>query len=184
MRIIAGRYRSRKLKTVPSFLVRPTPDRLREAMFSILMPRIEGSVFFDIYAGSGAIGIEALSRGATHVVLIEKSAQAVAIIRDNLQALGAEAETTVVRGSAAAVLPQLLPAHKPDLVFLDPPYDRTAEYAQTLTILGEAGSPYAIAQHPSRLDLEEEYGHLRRFRILKQGDNSLSFYQTDDSSSE
>ena len=177
MRIIAGRFRSRKLKTVSGLQVRPTPDRLREALFSVLMPRLAGTLFMDIYAGSGAVGLEALSRGAAHVILIEKSAQAAAIIRDNLQMLDAEAEASVVRGSAATVLPQVLASRKPDLVFLDPPYELVAEYTQTLKQLGEAACPYVVAQHPSRLVLAEEFGALRKFRVLKQGDNSLSFYQ-------
>jgi 16S rRNA (guanine(966)-N(2))-methyltransferase RsmD len=173
VRIIAGQYRSRKLKSVPGMAVRPTPDRLRESLFSVLAPRIEGAVFLDAYAGSGAVGIEALSRGAKHVVLIERSAQALEVIRENLATLKIEGDVTLVRGSAAATL-QKYPA---DIAFIDPPYDRTYEYATSLTILAEISCPLAIAQHPSRLVLDEAYGRLEKRRVLKQGDNSLSFYE-------
>lgn len=184
MRVIAGQFRSRKLKSIPGLQVRPTPDRLREALFSVLMPRIEGAVFLDVYAGSGAVAIEALSRGASHIILIEKDARALAVIRENLQTLGVQAEASVVRGSAGTVLPQMLESRRPDIVFLDPPYDHVAEYTQTLEQLGSAGSPYVIAQHPSRLVLQEQYGQLRKVRILRQGDNSLSFYDLAQSSGE
>ncbi|HSU32418.1 MAG TPA: 16S rRNA (guanine(966)-N(2))-methyltransferase RsmD [Bryobacteraceae bacterium] len=173
MRIIAGRYRSRKLKSVPGMTVRPTPDRLREAIFSILAPRIEGATFLDAYAGSGAVGIEALSRGAKHVVLIERSGQALEVIRENLATLKAGGEVTVVRGSAITVLRK----HPADIAFIDPPYERVKEYSDSLSILAEMGCPLAIAQHPSRLVLDEKYGRLEKRRVLKQGDNSLSFYE-------
>ena len=173
MRIIAGRYRSRKLKSVSGIAVRPTPDRLRETLFSILAPRIEGVTFLDAYAGSGAVGIEALSRGAKHVVLIERSGQALDVIRQNLAALKTGSEVTVVRGSATAVLRK----HPADIAFIDPPYERVKEYAESLSILADMGCPLAIAQHPSRLVLDEQYGGLEKKRVLKQGDNSLSFYE-------
>src|SRR5215470_5917922 len=88
MRVIGGKFRSRVLKSLPGLDVRPTPDRLREALFNILAPRIDGIVFADLYAGTGAVGIEALSRGARKVVFVEQKAAAVRVIRDNLKALG------------------------------------------------------------------------------------------------
>ena len=172
MRIIAGRLRSRRLKSVPGLAVRPTPDRLREALFNVLAPHIEGSVFLDAYAGSGAVGIEALSRGASKVILIERNAQAIATIRENLRELDIEKQVTVVRGGAAVLLPE----YPADIVFLDPPYDRIEEYGAALRALASVRSPLVIAQHASRLLLDEVYGDLRKTRILKQGDNSLSFY--------
>lgn len=176
MRVIAGRFRSRKLKSVPGMNVRPTPDRLRESLFSVLMPRIEGATFLDVYAGSGAVAIEALSRGAVHILLIEKDPQALAVIRENLDSLGAAGEASVIRGNAGVVLPQILQSRIPDITFLDPPYDRVQEYVQCLAQLGNARAPYVIAQHTSRLSLDEWFGDLRKYRVLKQGDNSLSFY--------
>lgn len=173
MRIIAGRFRSRKIKSVPGLDIRPTPDRLREALFNVLTPRIQGSVFLDAFAGSGAVGMEALSRGATGVILIERNSRAFGMLRENLRALGIEGEVTVVRGSAVA----LLPNYHSDIAFLDPPYDQVQLYEESLLALSRSGCKLVIAQHPSKLSLEEDYGGLKKFRVLRQGDNSLSFYE-------
>ncbi len=173
MRVIAGRFRSRKLKSVPGMAVRPTPDRMREALFNVLALQIPETVFLDAYAGSGAVGIEALSRGAKRVILIERRAAAVAIIRENLAALAIREEVTVVRGSASV----LLPNYPADIAFIDPPYDHVNEYADALLALSGTACNLAIAQHMSRVDLEERYGNLVKTRVLKQGDNSLSFYE-------
>ncbi len=172
MRVIAGRFRSRVLKSVPGLLVRPTPDRLREALFNVLAPRIEGVVFLDAYAGSGAVGIEALSRGASHVILIERNPQALLVARDNLQSLKIESEVTLVRGRAAL----LISNYKPDLAFIDPPYDQEKEYGDSFKALEKQGCGLVIAQHSSKLTLEPQYAGLQKYRVLKQGDNSLSFY--------
>ncbi len=173
MRVIGGRFRSRKLASVPGLAVRPTPDRLRETLFNILAPRIDGCTFVDAYAGSGAVGLEALSRGAAHVVLIEKSAQAVAVIRENVAALGAEGEVTVVRGNAT----MLAAEHAADIVFIDPPYEHRKAYVESITSLGLTECPLVIAQHASRMVLAEQFEKLRRVRSVKQGDNMLSFYE-------
>ena len=90
MRVIAGEFRSRRIKSVPGLEVRPTPDRLREALFNVLAPRIAGAVFLDCYAGSGSVGIEALSRGAKRAIFIEKNGRALDVLRDNLKSLGIE----------------------------------------------------------------------------------------------
>ncbi len=174
MRVIAGEFRSRRLKTLSGLNTRPTPDRLRETLFNILAPRIEGVTFLDAYAGTGAVGIEALSRGAAHAIFVEKSRAAVEIIRDNLAALGLEKRAEVFTGKAAAVLERLAA----DIVFLDPPYELDREYAQSLDLLGSRPSELVIAQHSSRFPLADEYGALKRTRIARQGDNSLSFYET------
>ncbi len=173
MRIIAGEYRSRKLKSVPGLEVRPTPDRLRESLFNVLAPRLTGAIFVDAYAGSGAVGLEALSRGAKRVILIEKKQAAIEVIRDNIETLKvSKGAASVVRGQASALLANF-PA---DIVFLDPPYEQEAEYTSSLNALAATPCELAIAQHTSRLTLADEYGRLRKTRVLKQGDNSLSFY--------
>jgi 16S rRNA (guanine966-N2)-methyltransferase len=174
MRVIAGSLRSRQLKSVPGLAVRPTPDRLREALFNVLAPRIKGAAFIDAYAGSGAVGIEAVSRGAGRVILIERNPQALAVIRENLQALAIESAVTVVRGKASL----LLPNYQADIVFLDPPYEHVNEYGNSLLAIPQTGCRLAIAQHASQLTLEPQYGLLRKTRVLRQGDNSLSFYET------
>ncbi|HEX4772665.1 MAG TPA: 16S rRNA (guanine(966)-N(2))-methyltransferase RsmD [Bryobacteraceae bacterium] len=173
MRVIGGRFRSRKLKPVPGMMTRPTPDRLREALFNVLTPRIDGKVFLDGYAGTGAVAIEALSRGARHAIVIERNAEAVRVLRDNLESLGLGTEATVVRGAAVAKLRD----YACDIAFLDPPYEQSGDYAACLSILAESDCGLAIAQHSSRVTLGENYGRLTRRRVLKQGDNSLSFYE-------
>ena len=173
MRVIGGRLRSRRLKPVPGLHTRPTPDRLREALFNVLTPRIANATFLDAYAGTGSVGIEALSRGADKAILIERSPAALAILRANLRALQLTEEAVVVRGSAAAVLS----AYRCDIAFLDPPYEEIGEYQKAMVALDASQCPLVIAQHTSRFALEERYGTLHKQRVLKQGDNSLSFYE-------
>jgi 16S rRNA (guanine(966)-N(2))-methyltransferase RsmD len=174
MRVIAGEFRSRRLKTLPGLATRPTPDRLRETLFNVLAPVIDGCVFLDAYAGTGAVGIEALSRGARKCVFVEKNRAAVEVIRENLATLGLENRAEVFTGKAIAVL-ERAPA---DIVFLDPPYELEKEYEAALNALGASTEKLVIAQHSSRIELQAEYGCLRRYRVLKQGDNSLSFYRS------
>jgi 16S rRNA (guanine(966)-N(2))-methyltransferase RsmD len=173
MRVIGGEFRSRALKSLPGLDVRPTPDRLREALFNVLAPRIEGAVFADLYAGTGAVGIEALSRGAARAILAEQKHAAVRVIRENLKTLGLEARADVRHVRALAAMARL----EADIVFLDPPYELEKEYASALALLGEKPPGLVIVQHSRRLKLEDEYGALRRTRRLKQGDNELSFYE-------
>lgn len=170
MRIIAGEFRSRKIESVPGMDVRPTPDRLRESLFSILMPVLEGATFVDAYAGCGSVGLEAISRGARRVTFIERSSAALEVLRRNITALGVAPSANVVRGRAA----QSLGAVPADIVFLDPPYTEPGEYAAALA---QANAPLVVAQHSSKLALDDVYGPLTRYRIVKQGDNSLSFYR-------
>lgn len=173
MRVIAGEFRSRLLKTLPGMSTRPTPDRMRESLFSILGPAIEGVNFVDAYAGSGAVGIEALSRGAAHVVFIERSRPAVAVIKDNLQSLDIESRATVLLGKAS----QRLPALAGDIVFVDPPYELTKEYGACFEALENSSVRLLLMQHPSRLHLPESNGRWVRYRQLRQGDNTISFYR-------
>ena len=172
MRVIAGEFRSRRLQSIPGLSTRPTPDRLRETLFDILGPRIEGAVFLDAYAGTGAVGIEALSRGAARAIFIERSKNAAGVIRENLHSLGIVDRALLVVSPAISALA----LHKADIVFLDPPYDREGEYAPALKLLGENPPQVVIAQHSVRLVLEDVYGELKRARIVKQGDNALSIY--------
>jgi 16S rRNA (guanine(966)-N(2))-methyltransferase RsmD len=172
MRIIAGEFRSRRLKSIPGDATRPTSDRLRETIFDILQTRIAGSIFLDAYAGTGAMGIEALSRGAHHAYFLERNRIALEAIRENLASLKVEARATVVPG---AVL-QTLTRHRADIVFLDPPYGLEREYPAALDLLTADPPPLVIVQHSIRLKLADDYGGLRRTRLLKQGDNALSFY--------
>lgn len=161
------------MKTLPGLTTRPTPDRLRETLFNILSPRIGETTFLDAYAGTGAVGIEALSRGAERAIFVEKNRAAVEIIRENLHSLGIENRAEVFTGKAWNVLERLAA----DIVFLDPPYELEREYGLVLETLGERKNMLVVAQHASRFSLADEYGAMKRTRILKQGDNSLSFYE-------
>jgi 16S rRNA (guanine(966)-N(2))-methyltransferase RsmD len=172
MRVIGGEFRSRRLKSLPGAATRPTPDRLRETLFDILAPRIEGASFVDAYAGTGAVGIEALSRGAARVVFLERNRKAAEVIRENLFALGASGRGSVVQGAAAAALP----LYHPDIVFIDPPYDMAGEYTAAMEALAANPPALAVVQHSIRLELAPEYGALARFRTVRQGDNALSFF--------
>lgn len=172
MRVIGGEFRSRRLKSLPGLKLRPTPDRLRETLFDILAPRIREAIFLDAYAGSGAVGIEALSRGAARAIFIEKHRAAVAVIGENLAALGLEGRAEVVHGEALEQLARF----SADIVFLDPPYGLERECSSALRLLGKAPPPLVVAQHAGRASLEDDYGGLRRLRLLRQGDNALSFF--------
>jgi 16S rRNA (guanine966-N2)-methyltransferase len=197
MRIIAGEYRSRALAAPAGMATRPTSDRLRETLFNVLAPRIAGARFLDLYAGSGAVGIEALSRGAAHVVFVERAPAALKALRRNLERLGITGGFEIYAGGVAGFLRAAGPRREPhEVVFLDPPYEAAQEYEATLTFLGKGGwspgSPNArdpghpglllapnavvIAEHRRKDKLEERYGALARTRLLEQGDAGLSFY--------
>lgn len=172
MRVIAGEFRSRRLKSIPGAATRPTPDRLRETLFDILGKRVEGSEFVDAYAGTGAVGIEALSRGASHAYFLERNRTALEAIRQNLASLDLGARATVLPGSALANLTR----HASGIVFLDPPYDLEREYSASLAALGAAPPTLTVVQHSVRLPLAESYERMHRSRLVRQGDNALSFY--------
>jgi 16S rRNA (guanine(966)-N(2))-methyltransferase RsmD len=186
MRVIAGQYRSRPLRSLRGRDIRPTSDRLRETLFDVLAAgradALSGSVWLDLFAGTGAVGIEALSRGARSVYFVEASARAAAVIRGNLRALGIhegfeiqERET----GRALRVLDSQAVAF--DYVFLDPPYRMREAYGETLTLLAQSRllrpASVVIAEHEKKFDPGEQFGRLQRFRVLKQGDAALSFYR-------
>jgi 16S rRNA (guanine966-N2)-methyltransferase len=182
VRVIAGTYRGRKLKSPPSLQTRPTSDRLRETLFNILAPRIEGSRFLDLCAGSGAVGIEAISRGTSHVTFVDKSRKMCELIRTNLAELNVElSEVEIVAGDASAFLRstgknRVSPF---DIIFFDPPY--AADYDAVLNLIGETPGilnpeGVIIVEHYKKKLFPEEMGSLKRYREVKQGDSVLSFY--------
>ena len=184
MRVIAGTLRRRTLEAPRGMDTRPTSDRLRETLFNVLAPRIEGASFLDLYAGSGAVGIEALSRGAGQVVFVERAQPALKVLRSNLENLGLGSGHRVEGGSVTAFLrwdrAGLVPSF--DVVFLDPPYEAAGEYEAVLELLGGSSARLlrrdaaVIAEHRRKQRLEECYGALERTRLLEQGDAALSFY--------
>ncbi len=182
MRVIGGTYRSRRLVAPRGLATRPTSDRLRETLFNVVSNRIEGAVFVDLYSGSGAVGIEALSRGAKLVYFVDQAAPAIAAIRTNLAALKISSGFQIVPGAVSTALRRI--TERCDLVFLDPPYASTIEYSRTLSELGNRAGELltpdgiAIAEHNRKMPepLAESYGPLRRYRVLEQGDAGLSFY--------
>lgn len=174
MRVIGGEFRSRRLKTLPGEALRPTPDRLRESLFDVLGPEIEGAVFLDAYAGTGAVGIEALSRGAARAIFIEAERAAVRVLRENLASLGLNTGRAEV---VHAHVLKCLASYRADIVFLDPPYALDREYEPALKLLAENPPRLVIVQHHRRHELTPQYGRLRRVRQLRQGQNALSFYR-------
>ena len=153
--------------------MRPTPDRLRETVFNVIAAEVPGATFLDAYAGTGAVGIEALSRGALRATFLEKSKAGAALIRENLTSLGLLGRSSVIAGPALRELQR----HRADIVFLDPPYPLEKEYALALEEIAVHAPRLVIAQHSVRFDPGVRHGTLERYRILKQGDNALSFYR-------
>jgi 16S rRNA (guanine(966)-N(2))-methyltransferase RsmD len=182
MRIIAGSFRSRTLAAPAGVATRPTSDRLRETLFNVLAPRIDGAAFLDLYAGSGAVGIEALSRGAVRVEFVERAPAALSVLSENLAKLGVTAGLRIHSRSVSGFLRTLKAGVGFDVVFLDPPYDADREYAATLMQLGGdavcalAAGALVIAEHRRKEKLGERYGSIERTRLLEQGDAALSFY--------
>jgi 16S rRNA (guanine(966)-N(2))-methyltransferase RsmD len=174
MRVIGGELRSRRIASAHGMDTRPTPDRLRESLFSILAPVIDGAVFVDAYAGTGAVGIEAISRGAARAIFIERARPALHVLRENIAALKIAARAEVIVGRAATELARV----SGDIVFLDPPYELHKEYETALAAVGaRETNSIVLAQHSRKYDPGDEHGALRRYRVLKQGDNSISFYK-------
>ena len=186
MRVIAGKFRSRQLKSLKGHALRPTSDRLRETLFNVISGRVPESRFIDTFAGTGAIGIEAISRGAAQIIFIENHPPAAALIQKNLDSLEIHTGAKILALDTLHALERLAGAHKPDtppfdIVFIDPPYAAAEDYRRVLSFLG--GAPFlsdgslVIAEHRRNFDLSERFGNLERVRILRQGDASLTFYR-------
>jgi 16S rRNA (guanine966-N2)-methyltransferase len=186
MRVIAGQYRRRTLRSLPGLEIRPTADRLRETLFNVLCAgnpaALAESTWLDLYAGTGAVGIEALSRGAQMAFFVEPSKAAAELIARNLKSLGIARGFKIVKAEAAKAFRQLETVGTiADFVFLDPPYSMHDEYAKTLAALAQSKLLHersvVIAEHEKRFDPGEAFGELRRYRKLVQGDAALSFYR-------
>ena len=181
MRVIAGKYRSRKLAAPPGMETRPTSDRLRETLFNVVAASVPGSVWLDLFAGSGAVGIEALSRGADKVYFVESASRALRAIRANLKSLGiTEGFEIVDRDALAALTAFEIQNVSCDFCFLDPPYRKAQDYERILSFLSRSrllsAGTLVIAEHDKHFDPGESFGPLVRRRKLRQGDAVLSFY--------
>ena len=171
MRIIAGELKGRRLKTPKWDGLRPTSDKLRETLFNVVSQRVPGARVLDFYAGTGAIGIEALSRGAAHVTFVETDARALKLIDENLRQCGVSDRYVIIR------TPQSLPAGSFDLAVLDPPYDvpdLTVSIAAAEPLLAPGG--LLVLEHARRRPVPEHVGRLRMSRDLISGDSALAFY--------
>lgn len=155
--------------------VRPTSDRLRETLFNILAPRIEDVRFLDLCAGSGAVGIEALSRGARFVTFVDRSRRSCQLIEANVQLCRiSEEQHEIYQTTVEDFLSHKKAQEAHDIIFFDPPYKD--DYLRTLKLLSGFGG-LLIVEHYHKNELPETVGNLQRIRVLKQGDSSLSFYE-------
>src|ERR1700678_3415417 len=174
MRVIAGKYRSRVLKGPGSLKLRPTSDRLRETLFNVLGPAIEGSLFIDSFAGTGAMGIEAISRGAAQVIFVESFAKAAQLIRRNVESLEIQ-NTELIQADAVTALEKIAHRHVvADFVFVDPPYENVDDYSRVLEFLDGAHviAPHGIliVEHYFKLKLPERFERLERTPLLGKGE--------------
>jgi 16S rRNA (guanine(966)-N(2))-methyltransferase RsmD len=191
MRVIAGTYRSRKLSTLRGMAMRPTSDRTRETLFNILAADVGDCVFVDLFAGSGAVGIEALSRGARRAIFVEHYPAAVKLLRANLESLGIAVtgpKQKSFAGAAEIIATDAMEALEQvatrgvtvDILFADPPYADCAAYSALLDWLGDseliAAGGRVVLEHTRRLALPAVAGMLERTRLVQQGDTALSFY--------
>ncbi|HSE20011.1 MAG TPA: 16S rRNA (guanine(966)-N(2))-methyltransferase RsmD [Pyrinomonadaceae bacterium] len=183
MRVIAGAFKGRTLKSPPSMQVRPTSDRLRETLFNVIAPRVAGTRFLDLCAGTGAIGIEALSRGAAHSTFVDRSRKSCELIEANIALCRIPDEQAEIYNSDAADFLKQAVSWKMatwDIVFYDPPYkDNPIPLLELIAIhqpelLGN--DAIVIVEHHHKLELPDVVGKLKKTRVLKQGDSSLSFF--------
>jgi len=177
MRVIAGLYRRRVLQAPTWEGLRPTADRVKETLFNILAPRVERARVLDGFCGSGALGIEALSRGAAHVTFVDADARAVELARANLAHCGALEGSVVIRGDYAAALRRLPPDARFDIILLDPPY-RGADVEGILADSAPrlAGGGTIVFEHARKAPTPDRSGDLVCVRRVAAGDSGLAFY--------
>jgi 16S rRNA (guanine966-N2)-methyltransferase len=178
VRVIAGAFKGRTLASPAWEGLRPTSDRLRETLFNVLAPRIDGARVLDVYAGTGAIGIEALSRGASWVTFVESDRRAQRLIEENLGRCGIEDRYAIIRAAADRAMRTLASGSHTvfDLVLLDPPYDRPSSEALAGVDQVVAPGGLVVIEHARKQRAPERAGRLERTRELPSGDSALTFY--------
>jgi len=180
VRIIAGSLKGRKLDAPTWEGLRPTSDKLRETLFNVLAPRIEGARVLDGYAGTGAVGIEALSRGAAHVTFVEQDRRAAALIASNLEKCRISSGYAIIQASVLQAIERLTRELNGeaafDVILLDPPY--ASDFHEALPHVGDIVKPdgVVILEHARKADAPRAAGRLTRVRELVSGDSTLTFY--------
>ncbi|PWK12781.1 16S rRNA (guanine(966)-N(2))-methyltransferase RsmD [Tumebacillus permanentifrigoris] len=183
MRVISGEFRGRRLVAVPGQNTRPTTDKVKESMFNIIGPYFEGGTALDLFAGTGGLGIESLSRGIQQAVFIEADFKAFNVVRENIRTLGlGKDRAEVYKNDARRALDTLATrGMKFDLVFLDPPYKLTGFYEELIVKMLDLNlfepRAYVIAEHAADVHLPDRYGNLVRWRQVSYGEISISFYE-------
>ena len=180
MKIGSGRFRGRSIQVPKGLRTRPTSGRLKKALFDIIAADLPGAVVLDLYAGAGALGLEAISRGASRVVFVERRKSAVAAIESNLEKLGVADQAEVFQGEATKALHHLpLRDESVHVVLIDPPYD-AGVYEAVMSRIDEASivvpDGLVIIEHHHKCELEETYGRLLRHRVVRAGESCLTFY--------
>ena len=177
MRVITGTARGRRLRTLDGNDVRPTTDRVKEAVFSVIQFEIEGRRILDLFAGSGQMGIEALSRGASEAVFVDSSAQSIAVVRENLRACGLNGAAVVIHGDALSYLAPRAGRRDFDYAFLDPPYGRgilQSALPAVASVVKPGGA--IICESPADETLPESIGDFVIYRHYRYGRIKVTFY--------
>ena len=181
MRVISGTRQGKHLKSFKGRKIRPTSDRVKEALFNIIKQDMaEGTKVLDLFAGTGNLAIEALSRGASKAYLVEKDRDSLSIIRENIKLCSFQKEAEIIPVEVKKAIPVLEKKGATfDIIFIDPPYDAGLA-GETLDLLGESAlskGALVVAECSSRETLEERYGKLVLKDMRRYGDTSLSFFE-------
>ena len=181
MRVIAGRLRGSVIRAPAVGVVRPTYDRVRESMFSIIEPFLDEAAVLDLFAGSGSLGIESLSRGSNRATFVEVDGNVLGVLRKNVERLGLVEQCRLIRGDALVVLRRAVPGGPFDIAFVDPPYSSGLAVG-ALELLAAAGAladeAIVVVEHASVDTMPEAVGRLDLIRSRKYGSTTVDFYET------